>query len=272
MNRQHAKVILVTGASSGIGRACAVHLYSLGHRVYGTSRRPTIDGVPFCALQMDVDEDESVQRGVDHILSQEGRLDVVINSAGFGYVGAVEDTSIAEAKAQLETNFFGTLRVCRAVLPTMRAQASGTIINISSMAGLIAIPFQALYSASKSAVEGLTESLSMEVRSYGIRVVLIEPGDFCTGFTSHRRRTEQSRLNAAYAATMERAVAVMEHDELHGGPPDAVARCVARILASRAPRLRYAVGPLTERVAVHLKKILPGRLFEWLIMKYYRVI
>jgi NAD(P)-dependent dehydrogenase (short-subunit alcohol dehydrogenase family) len=282
MNRDNARVVLITGASSGIGQACANHLHQRGYRVYGTSRRapsPAAEGsaaeqghsVPFAMIQMDVDSDISVERGLDAVLESEGRLDIVVNSAGFGIAGSVEDTSIDEAKAQFETNFFGVLRVCRAVLPVMRRQRRGYIVNISSMAGVIGIPFQALYSASKFALEGMTEALRMEARPFGIHVVLIEPGDFHTQFTAHRRKTLESQRSSVYSERFDIALGVMEADETSGPPPDKIAYLLERIINTPSPRLRYPIGPMSERIAITLKKVLPPRLFEWGVMAYYKV-
>ncbi len=268
------KVVLITGASSGIGKACAEHLARKGYQVFGTSRRaphsPEVAPAGPTLLYMDVNDDRSVQEGVDFVLRQAGRLDAVVNNAGFGIAGAVEDTSIEEAKAQLETNFFGTFRVCRAVLPVMRAQGRGTIVNISSLGGVIALPFQGLYSASKFAVEALTEALRMEVRPFGIRVVLVEPGDTRTGFTDHRIRVAAS-ADSVYAPFFERALRVVETDERNGAHPEAIARVVERILRHPNPAPRYRVGPFVQRLAAVLKGILPDRLFLWAIAKYYRL-
>lgn len=267
-------VVLITGASSGIGKACAEHLARRGYRVFGTSRRapfpptPPLSGQPVM-LQMDVTRDESVQQAVDFIVRETGRLDVVVNNAGFGLAGAVEDTPIEAAKSQLETNFFGVLRVCRAALPVMRAQGEGLIINISSLGGVIALPFQALYSASKFAVEGLTEALRLEVRPFGIRVTLIEPGDMCTEFQAHRVRV--AAPGSAYERYAERTLQIMERDERTGGHPEAVAVLLERILRSPSPAPRYRVGPAFQRLAAVLKGILPDRLFEWALAKYYRI-
>jgi len=270
--RPEETVVLITGASSGIGKACAEHLARRGYRVFGTSRRapfpptPPLPGQPVM-LQMDVTRDESVQQAVDFIVRETGRLDVVVNNAGFGIAGAVEDTSIDEAKSQLETNFFGVLRVCRAALPVMRAQGEGLIVNISSLGGVIALPFQALYSASKFAVEGLTEALRLEVRPFGIQVTLIEPGDTRTNF--HRVRV--AAPGSAYELYAERALQIMETDERNGGSPEAVALLLERIIRSPSPALRYQVGPAIQRLAAALKGILPDRLFEWALAKYYRI-
>ena len=274
------KVVLITGASSGIGQASAQYLHQKGYQVYGTSRtiqrRPSRGSKPegattFEMLQMDVDSDTSVKNGVDYILKKEGHIDVVVNNAGFGVAGAVEDTSLEEAQALFETNVWGAFRVCKTVLPIMRGQRSGYIVTMSSIGGHIAIPFQGLYSASKFALEGMAEALRMEVRRFGIHVVLIEPGDCCTQFTVNRCRTKASQHNQAYAQQCNAAVAVMEHDEMHGFAPEKVARVLERIIRNPSPRLRYAVASPPQKLALVLKKVLPSRLFEFLIMKYYKL-
>lgn len=262
------RVVLVTGASSGIGLACVRRLAGLGHAVFGASRRPGPDGIGVEFLAMDVDEEISVRSGLTRVLDREGRIDAVVNCAGFGLAGAVEDISIEEARAQFETNFFGTVRVCRAVLPVMRGQGSGIIVNVSSLAGLAAIPFQAYYSASKFALEGLTEALDMEVRPYGVRVVLVEPGDFRTGFTANRRRAASGR-GSVYEERFAAALTVMEKDELGGPEPEAVAALIGRLLEKPNPRLRYTAGRFAQRAGVALKRFLPAALFRRWLMKYY---
>jgi NAD(P)-dependent dehydrogenase (short-subunit alcohol dehydrogenase family) len=275
MARSRSKVILITGARSGIGRACADALVAQGHCVYGTSRTPggaASEALGFPLLAMDVDDTDSVLAGVDAILKASGHLDVVVNNAGFGYGGAIEETSIAEAKALFETNYFGALRVCRAVLPHMRARRSGLIVNVSSIGGLMGLPFQGMYSASKFALEGLSASLRMEVRSFGIHVVLLTPGDICTPFTANRRAAraalcEDSAYRERYAAALTR----MEADEQGGPSPEVVARTLTRIVNSRVPKPRYIVGPFYERVAAWAGRMLPAGLFERLLMTYYGV-
>jgi NAD(P)-dependent dehydrogenase (short-subunit alcohol dehydrogenase family) len=265
-----SKVVLITGASTGIGRVCAEHLANLGMTVYGASRSVP-SGVQFNAFRMDVTDDDSVRDGIKQIQEQHGRLDVVINCAGYGIAGAVEETSSQEAMAQFDTNFFGVHRVCRAVLPIMRQQKDGVIINISSLAGLLAVPFQAFYSASKFAMEGMTEALRMEVRPFGIRVALIEPGDFKSEFPANRVNTTGSLRSEVYRELLERCVGVMREEEKHGKVPYPVARLVERIINDRSPRLRYTVGPLGERVGPKLKSILPYKLYEYLFMKHYKL-
>jgi NAD(P)-dependent dehydrogenase (short-subunit alcohol dehydrogenase family) len=182
-------------------------------------------------------------------------------------MGAVEDISIDEARAQLETNFFGALRVCRAVLPIMRQQGGGYIINISSLGGIVGLPFSALYSASKFALEGLSEALRMETWSFGIRVVLIEPGDFHSNFTAVRRFAKGSASNPAYREAVERARIAQEKEELNGPQPDPIARLVERILNKKNPGVRYSVGMLSQRIVVPLKRFLPEWFFERLFCR-----
>jgi len=264
-------VVLVTGTSSGIGRVCAAHLAGRGFQVFGTRRRPESAVETFRELVMDVNDDDSVARAIDEIYQQAGRIDVVVNNAGIGYGGALEDTSVAEARAQFETNFFGTFRVCRAVLPRMRAQGAGRIINISSIAGRIALPFQGMYCASKFAVEGMTEALRMEVKPFGIQVSLVEPGDFHTAFTQNRGRVAASGEGSAYGAQMQISLGIMERDEQRGPAPIAVARLIEKIIAARHPRLRYSVGMFHQRLALLLHRLLPASLFERIIAASYQL-
>lgn len=266
------KVVLVTGASSGIGKVCADHLHGRGYKVYGASRSPQPGSLGYAAIQMDVNDDASVVDGVRHIIEREKRIDVVVNCAGFGIAGSVEDTSIAEAKAQFETNFFGVLRVCKEVLAIMRPQRSGLIINISSIAGLVSLPFQGFYSAGKFALEGMTEALRMEVLPFGVRVVLVEPGDFRTQFAANRKLTGESQNNSPYRERFGKALAVFEKEENNGADPQAIARLIERLIENPSPRLRYSVGPVGERIAPLLRQILPHKLYERLFMKHYNVL
>lgn len=271
------RVVLVTGATSGVGHAVALHLVGKGYRVYGTGRSaPSLPAESsksgLTLLRMNVDDEDSVWECVRAILDKEGRVDVAVNSAGFGLAGAVEETSLEEALAQFQTNFFGVLRVCRAVLPSMRANRLGYIINISSLAGVLAVPFQGLYSASKFAVEGLSEALRMEVRPFGVRVVLIEPGDMSTGFTANKRITLQATAaDSPYRDRFNRALEVSRTEESHGPLPTAIGPLVAKIIATAEPSLRYTCGPLSQTSAVLLKRTLPQGTFEGLVMSHYGV-
>ncbi len=269
------RVILITGASSGFGHACARLLSEKGHRVFGTSRNASFEQEvkdrPFTLIPMDVRDQDSVDAGVAYILKQESRIDAVVNNAGFGIAGSVEDTSLEEICAQFETNFFGMLRVCRAVLPQMRSQGSGHIVNISSLAGLMGVPFQGAYSASKFAIEGLTEALRMEVKPFGIQVVLIEPGDFKTGFTKNRVKTKASQQSPVYAEKFQKALEIIEKEEQNGPSPDKLAVLVEKVITHPAPRLRYTAGGMLQRFAAVFKRIAPASLFERAIMITYRI-
>lgn len=272
-------VVLISGASQGVGKVCAQHLGRAGYRVYAGSRSYSDPGSTaedhdhapqISNIYLDVTEQEAVSKCVEHILNREGRLDVLVNNAGFGIAGSVEDTSIEECKSQFETNFFGAVRMCRDVLPIMRAQGSGMILNISSLAGKVAVPFQSAYSASKFALEGFTDSLRIEVYSYGIRVVLLEPGDLKTEFTSNRQRTAASS-NSVYQERFESALGIMEDDERNGTPAKDVAVVVERILRSSNPKPRYQVGPWFERAALVAKKFIPEKAFDAGLSRYYHL-
>jgi NAD(P)-dependent dehydrogenase (short-subunit alcohol dehydrogenase family) len=271
MERTESQVALVTGARCGIGFACATALAQDGYHVYGTSRQVGSDAsdLGFTLIPMDVDEMDSVDSGVQRILQERQRLDVVINNAGWGYGGAVEDTSVDEAKALFETNFFGVMRVCQAVLPSMRARHSGLIVNVSSIGGLMGVPFQGIYSATKFAVEGMTEALRMEVKRFGVEVVLLEPGDIHTPFTDNRRHAAASQTSDVYREQYATTLAKIESDERNGAPPEQVGWEVLRIANRRRQRVRYVVGPFYEKLAIVAKLLLPGTVFERVIMKNY---
>ncbi len=270
------KIVLVTGASSGLGKATAHYLASKGYKVYGTSRHASLppettdDDLPIM-VRMDVNKTVSVKQAVDFILEQEQRIDIVINNAGWGISGAVEEASIEQTKALFETNYFGTQRVCQAVIPTMRAHKSGYVINISSIGGVLGLPFQGLYSATKFAVEGMTEALRMEVRSFGIHVVLIEPGDFRTSFTDHREKTTHTTTDPAYNKMEQSATSIFEHDERNGTDPETIAHLIEKIISSSNPKLRYRAGSFSQKLVAKMKGVLPDRLVQWILMKYYHL-
>jgi NAD(P)-dependent dehydrogenase (short-subunit alcohol dehydrogenase family) len=255
------RVALITGASAGLGRACADRLAAAGWTVTGASRRGT-GGAGWTGLVMDVDSHDAVRSGVGAVLREHGRIDALVAAAGWGVAGAVEDTTVEEAKAQFETNFWGCVRVVQAVLPQMRAQRSGRIVLMSSIGGVIGIPFQAFYSASKFALEGLAESLGYEVAPFGIAVTLVQPGNFATDFTASRKLAATATGQSPYAAATAKAVAVMERDERSGAPPADVAAAVQRVLGARRPPRRVSVGRAAERVGLVAKRLMPFRLFE----------
>lgn len=261
-------VVLITGASSGFGAAAARLLASRGLTVFGTSRREGATGEGFTMLPLDVRSDASVAACVDEVMRRAGRVDALVNNAGYTLAGAVEETAIAEAKAQFDTNFFGMTRMVRAVLPIMRAQREGRIVNVSSLAGLVGLPFHAMYSASKFAIEGLSEGLRQEVRRFGIEVSLIEPGDFKTGATAGRERVAGGL--ADYATARERAIEIMARAEQSGPDPILFARLLWQILAAKRPRLRYRLGKDAVWVP-RARKLIPESAFEWLLRDEYKL-
>lgn len=254
------KVILITGASAGIGRACAELLDQRGWTVVGASRRGTSSG-SWLGVTMDVDDDESVARTVDQVIQQFGRLDTVLACAGWGLAGSAEHTPMAKAKSQLETNFWGVVRTVQAALPIMREHGGGRIVLMSSLGGVIGIPFQSFYSASKFALEGFAEALAYEVEPYGVQVTLVQPGNFKTDFTD-RRHLVAVASDDPYASAQAMAISTMERDEMNGANPVNVAKVVARILNQRHPPRRVSVGKFDERVGVFAKRLMPFRLYE----------
>ncbi len=261
------KVVLITGASSGIGLATAKLAAAAGHVVYGTSRSiKSVEGIRM--LKMDVCQDSEVDAGIGQIMREQGRLDVLIGNAGSGIAGSVEDTGIDEAKSQFEVNYFGALRVLCKVLPIMRRQGSGSIVTVSSVAGMLAIPFQSGYSATKFALESTLEALRSEVAPFGIRVSLVEPGDTRTGFTGARTLTVAAQSNKAYAERLTRSVKRMAHDEQHGATPEKVARVICRVAFSKYPPVRTAVG-LDYKLILLMKRLLPDRLLVHVLRMMY---
>jgi len=244
-----SQTVLVTGASSGIGQAIAQLLTERGFNVYGTSRKPTGKLIP-----LDVRSDDSVRACVDRV----GPIDVLVNNAGYSLMSAAEETSIDEAKAQLETNFFGAVRMVNAVLPAMRKAGAGKIINIGSLAGITAIPFSAFYTASKFAIDGYSEALWHEVRPFGIHVTVLEPGFIHTKIGETTQTA--ARQLAPYDGVRQRAQAALARQVQHGIAPEKVAATVLRAIESRNPKLRYRVGTDAAWLP-RLKSVMPWPLF-----------
>jgi len=270
MHTNQQPIVLVTGASSGIGQACATRLHQRGYRVFGANRHPRA-AAPFATLRMDVTDEQSVQDGIHMIVQQTNRLDAVINCAGFSCVGAVEDHSLVEAHEQLNTNFYGTFRVCRAALPVMRQQRAGCIVNVGSIGGMVGLPFQGLYSAAQFALTGLTEALRFEARAFGVHVALIRAGDVDTAIALHRRQAQAAQQGSVYAEQFHTTLNIMEKDERSGIAPLKVAQVVEKIITARSPRGIYTVGPAFEVFAAYARPLVPNRIFEWALRKYYRL-
>jgi NAD(P)-dependent dehydrogenase (short-subunit alcohol dehydrogenase family) len=264
-----SRVVLITGASSGFGRETARLLLGHGFKVYGTSRNPSAKpqepGVGMIAL--DVDSDSSVQNGVKEILDEAGRLDVLVNNAGYVLTGGAEETSIAEAKAQLETDFFGPIRMTKSVLPIMRKQGSGQIINISSLAAVLPVPFEGYYAAAKAALLAWSEALRHEVKSFRIKVSVVEPGFFKTNLGNTRKLARYTIRD--YDQLRQRAIAKLDEDFENGADPMIVAETVLRIITSRNPKLEYAVG--REKRYKTLKHLLPQSIIENGVRRHWKL-
>ncbi|WP_306643446.1 SDR family oxidoreductase [Sanyastnella coralliicola] len=263
-----SKVILVTGGSAGIGKAVATYLSSKGHVVYGTSRSAS-EGMTeqgFRIVRMDVTDEATVQHALNLILDKEGRLDVLINNAGLGMAGPLESTSDAEAKEIFDTNVFGVLNTCRVATPALR-MSKGNIINITSIGGMFGLPYRGIYCSSKSAVEGISEVLSMELWQFGINVSIIEPGDFKTKINDNRKVA--SNIDKAVYTNFDQALDQINREVAGAKDPILVAKTVERILKSKRPKLRYRVATPVQRLSVFLHKSLGGRTFEKLIAGHY---
>jgi len=260
------RVAVVTGASSGIGEAAAHELVGAGFTVYGTSRTAAVgeerDGVVFVPL--DVTDDESVAGAVREVLGRSGRIDVLVNNAGLGITGAAEESSIQQARALFDTNLFGSMRMTRAVLPQMREQGSGRIINVSSVLGLMPAPFGALYAASKHAIEGYSESLDHEVREHGIRVLLVEPAYTRTSFDANAVPADEPL--PAYARRREVLDGLLSEAIKGGDEPSVAGEAILAAATDSRPKLRYPAGPLARRVT-KLRRYAPSTVFDKQIRK-----
>lgn len=264
-------VVLITGASSGIGKSIGEYLAKFNYKVYGTSRNPKhkeLNGIHF--LQLDVTELQSVETAIDTLISKEGQLDFLINNAGVGITGPLEEIPEVEQKKIFETNYFGPLRVINAVLPHMRSRNSGFIINVTSIAGHMGLPFRGFYSATKGALELTTEAYRMELKAFGIKMTNVAPGDFATNIASGRYHAPIQE-NSPYKEVYKKSLKLMDEHVDHGKDPNLMAESVHAIMQKSNPKIHYKVGDLTQRMSVFLKHILPDRLFERLLLKHYKL-
>ena len=265
------KVVLITGGSSGIGKAVGEFLLEKGFTVYGTSRNPDrVANSLFPLLTLDVRNADSIQKAIAEIIEKSGRVDVVINNAGVGITGPIEETPIEEIKNNFETNLFGPIEVMKAVLPAMRSQKSGLIINITSIAGYMGLPYRGVYSSSKAALEIISESISMEVKSFGINVVNVAPGDFATNIASGRYHApviKGSAYENAYGNTLKQ----MDEHVNSGSNPNQMAFAIYQIINEKNPKVHYKIGDFMQRFSIVLKRILPDRMYEKMLMNHYKL-
>src|SRR3954454_2386883 len=260
------RVALVTGASSGIGEAAGRALVDAGFTVYGTSRKAVAgeERAGVVSLPLDVTDDASVGAAVHDVLRRSGRIDVLVNNAGLGIAGAAEESSIEQARSLFDTNVFGSIRMTRAVLPQMREQGSGRIINVSSVLGLVPAPFSALYAATKHAIEGYSESLDHEVREHGIRVLLVEPAYTRTSFDANAIPADEPL--AVYARRREVLDGLLAAGIRDGDEPSVVGDAIVAAATGSRPKLRYPAGPLARRVST-LRRYAPSTVFDKQIRK-----
>lgn len=265
------KVVFITGASSGIGKSIAEFLHQKDFVVYGTSRNPdAITQSLFPLLQLDVRNTQSILNCVAQIIQKEGQIDVVINNAGVGITGPIEEIPSEEIRNNFETNLFGPIEVMKAVLPAMREQNCGLIINITSIAGYMGLPYRGIYSASKGALELITEALRMEVRAHGIQITNVAPGDFATNIAAgryHAPVVEGSAYEVSYGNTLKEM-------NLHvdsGSNPNEMAEAIYAIINTKHPKIHYKVGVFMQKFSIVLKRILPDNVFEKIVMKHYKL-
>ena len=265
MTNSKNRIALVTGASSGIGLVTAQTLAKSGYRVFGTSRKPVAHPQGVTMLICDVTDNASVLALIEEIMKQAGRIDLVVNNAGIGLLGAAEESSFAQAQRLFDVNVFGVARVVNAVLPIMRKQKSGRIVNMSSILGLIPSPFNAFYASTKHAIEGYSESLDHEVRAFGIRVLLVEPGVTRTSFEENLTRADQPL--PAYAAERARSENLMRKWVEAGDAPQVVADMVVKAATASKPKLRYSAGKQSRQVRA-LRRLMPERLVDSILRKF----
>ena len=266
------KVVLITGGSSGIGKSIGQYLVGKGLVVYGTTRslEKHRDFKEFTLLQMDVRDVPSIENAVESVVAQEGRLDVLINNAGVGITGPIEETPRAEIQNNFDINFYGPLEVIKAALPQMRKQQKGLVINITSIAGYMGLPYRGIYSASKSALGIATEALRMETKDFGIHITNLAPGDFATNIAAGRYHvpvSENSPYEKPYGQTLEQ----INEGVNDGEDPILVAKTVLGIISTSRPKVHYKVGTFMQRLSPFLKALLPDKVYEKLLLNHYKL-
>jgi short-subunit dehydrogenase len=265
------KVVFITGASSGIGKSIGEFLHHKDFVVYGTSRNPdAITQSIFPVLKLDVRNSQSIQECVALILQKEGRIDVLINNAGVGITGPIEEIPSEEIRNNFETNLFGPIEVMKATLPQMRLQKSGLIINITSIAGYMGLPYRGIYSASKGALELITEALRMEVKAFGIQITNVAPGDFATNIAAGRYHAPVLK-GSAYEIPYGNTLQEMDVHVDSGSNPNEMAEAVYSIINTKQPKIHYKVGAFMQKFSIVLKRVLPDTFYEKMLMNHYKL-
>ena len=262
-------VILVTGASSGIGSSISTYLSAKGHIVYGTSRRSQKEQKNFQWLKLDVNHADSIHQGIEKILKEQGRLDILINNAGLGMISALEESPMNNVNQVMQTNFYGVLHLCQAVIPIMRTQKKGKIINISSIAGLMGLPYRAIYSASKFAVEGLTEALRIELTKFNIQVCTLQPGSIQTDISGNRASFIDP--GSIYFNELENIEKIINREVENGLKAMDVAIKVEKIVRRKKIKPKYIVARPFQKMVSCFKYFLPSPIYESLVRKHYEI-
>lgn len=266
------KVVLITGGSSGIGKSIGVYLTARGYKVYGTTRNkknyPNFN--EFHLLELDVRDIISIRAAVEDLWALEGRIDVLVNNAGIGITGPIEETPNSEILKAFDTNFIGPINLIKTVLPHMRQQQDGLIINITSIAGKMGLPYRGIYSATKGALDMATEAMRLETQAFGVHITTLAPGDFATNIASGRYHApvlEKSPYGDAYQKTLE----LIDAHVKEAADPIEVAKNVLKIIETRSPRVHYTVGSFMQKFSIVLKKILPSKVYENLLRNHYKL-
>ena len=266
-----SKVVLITGGSSGIGKSVGEYLVEKGFKVYGTSRNPqNYPDSKFPIAALDVADNDSIISSVKSVIDLEGKLDIVVNNAGAGITGPVEEIPDEEIKHNFETNFFGPIKVIKAALPQMRKQNSGLIINVTSIAGYMGLPYRGIYSASKGALELVTESFRMELKAFNIQMTNVAPGDFATNIAAGRYHApvkENSPYKKPYGDSLE----LMNTHVDSGQDPLLMAKAIYKVIMTKKPKGHYKVGEFMQKFSIVLKRILPDKVYEKMLMNHYKL-
>lgn len=266
-----SKVVLITGGSSGIGKSVGEFLQTKGFKVYGTSRNPqNYPESKFPIVALDVTKQETISQCIAEILKQESKIDVLVNNAGAGITGPIEEIPDEEIKRNFETNFFGPINVIKAVLPSMRQQNTGLIINVTSIAGYMGLPFRGVYSASKGALELITEAFRMELKDFNVEMTNIAPGDFATNIAAGRYHApvlEDSPYKKKYGDSLK----TMDAHVDEGNDPQQMAEAIYKVINTSKPKIHYKVGAFMQKFSIVLKRILPDKVYEKMLMKHYEL-
>lgn len=266
-----SKVILITGGSSGIGKAVGEYLQEKGCIVYGTSRNPEqVSGSKFKLVALDVRNSTSIQQCIQKVITEAGRIDVLINNAGVGITGPLEEIPLTEIKNNFDTNLFGPIEMMQSVLPHMRAQRQGLIINVTSIAGYMGLPFRSIYSASKGALELITESLRMETKAFGVHITNVAPGDFATDIASRRFHAPVIQ-DSAYQQVYQQQLDMVNAHVDGGSNPIQMAEAIYQIIQTPQPKIHYKVGAFMQKFSIVLKRILPDTVYEKMLMNHYKL-